>query len=334
MSESVRASLTRELRDAGVTRAAIDAIWPEWWSTDAENSLSATTELRYTIARRLGIAPGSLFDGSPRFIWRDTAKFKNLGTTSVEDQAILTSFGMAVGRALIRSVPGPSIDSYRAGDVRAALLQGHEFVDLRGLLATCWALGIPIVKTNLFPLRSKHMQAMSVALESRFAIIIGRASKYPAWIAFILAHELGHIFSGHVTTESAVLEMDNPLNIEAPDEEERAADRFALELLTGDPNFTVVPEIRHYSATEVASAATEQCRELAVDPGILTLCLAYSTKRWPQSMAALKKIPEQHLPEDVGIRINEIASQQIDWDTLSDESAAYIQAVMGLSRGN
>jgi hypothetical protein len=49
---SARASLRRELRNAGLTRQAIDAVWPEWWSEDAERSLSATTELKYTVAQR------------------------------------------------------------------------------------------------------------------------------------------------------------------------------------------------------------------------------------------------------------------------------------------
>jgi len=51
---STEASLRRELLNAGLTSRAIDAVWPEWWSSDAEVSLSATAELRYCTQLRAG----------------------------------------------------------------------------------------------------------------------------------------------------------------------------------------------------------------------------------------------------------------------------------------
>ena len=74
---SVAASIRRQLREAGVAAKAINQFWPEWWTADAESSISATTELRYTLARRLGVSPSSLFGGPPRFVGSDNAKFKN-----------------------------------------------------------------------------------------------------------------------------------------------------------------------------------------------------------------------------------------------------------------
>ena len=71
--------LRHELAQAGIANAAINAVWPEWWSAEAKDSLSATTELIYTVARRLGLSPRALFDGSPQFLWHDSTKFKNLG---------------------------------------------------------------------------------------------------------------------------------------------------------------------------------------------------------------------------------------------------------------
>src|SRR6266567_2405462 len=97
--------LRRELRKAGIANAAINAIWPEWWSAEAGQSLSATAELTYTVARRLGLSPRALFDGSPQFLWHDSTKFKNLGTITDKEQAILASFGTAVGRCALSATP-------------------------------------------------------------------------------------------------------------------------------------------------------------------------------------------------------------------------------------
>ena len=38
----------------------VDAVWPAWWSDEAEGSPSAQTELRFGVSRRLGIDPRSL----------------------------------------------------------------------------------------------------------------------------------------------------------------------------------------------------------------------------------------------------------------------------------
>ena len=74
----VTRSIRRELRNAGLTTGAIDAVWPQWWDESAESSPAASAELRYTLARRLGLSPQSLFEGPPRFVWRDRAKYKEL----------------------------------------------------------------------------------------------------------------------------------------------------------------------------------------------------------------------------------------------------------------
>ena len=73
MAPKASQRLRRELRDAGIANSAIDAVWPQWWNDEAEGSLTATAELTYTVARRLGLAPSSLFAGEPQFLWRDEA---------------------------------------------------------------------------------------------------------------------------------------------------------------------------------------------------------------------------------------------------------------------
>src|ERR1700735_5212780 len=102
-------TLRRQLMRAGISGSAIDAVWPQWWSTDAEASISAVTELRYTLARRLGLSPQSLFEDAPRFVWRDEAKFKNLGTATEDEGVVLTSFSVALGGYLVAATPSDQI---------------------------------------------------------------------------------------------------------------------------------------------------------------------------------------------------------------------------------
>src|SRR4051812_31196680 len=100
------ARIKGRLREVGLSDAAIDAAWPDWWSDSAEPSASARNDLRFSLARKLGLDARSLVDeeGSPRFVWRDEARFKNLSTESELERAAIASFGKAIGSLVAAGV--------------------------------------------------------------------------------------------------------------------------------------------------------------------------------------------------------------------------------------
>lgn len=319
--------LRRELRQAGIANAAINAVWPEWWSAEAGDSLSATAELTYTVARRLGLSPRALFDGSPQFLWHDSTKFKNLGTTSEREQAILASFGTAVGRcALIATQPGefPLTDAQRA---REAILDQARFVGLPELMNFCWQAGIPVVKLRVFPLPRKRMQAMTVKVNRRYAILLGFESEYYARTAYILAHEIGHILLGHLEHSDSLLDMDDPLTGADLDSEEVEAERAAFILLTGQSDPHVLADKDSYRASQLAQAAMKAADQVRIDPGMLALCLGHATGKWTETFGALKIIPPGTQP--VSDQINQLATSQFDWEALSLANRDYLAHVMG-----
>jgi hypothetical protein len=322
--------LRRELSEAGIANAAINAVWPEWWSAEASESLSATAELTYTVARRLGLSPSALFDGSPQFLWHDSTKFKNLGTTTDRDQAILASFGTAVGRCALSATPTvvfPSGTSPQS--VRSAILKQARFVDVTELLAFCWVMGIPVIQLRVFPLQQKRMQAMTVKVEGRYAILLGYESEYYARVAYILAHEIGHILLGHLEHSDSLLDMDDPLRADEPDGEEVEADRAALVLLTGRDDPRVIANTESYTARQVAQAAMAESDKNRIEPGVLALCLGHATGKWPETYGALKIIAPG--AQQVGNQINQLAANQFDWEALSLANRDYLLQVMGLT---
>ena len=321
--------LRRELRQAGIANAAINAVWPEWWSAEAKDSLSATTELTYTVARRLGLSPRALFDGSPQFLWHDSTKFKNLGTTTDKEQAILASFGTAVGRcALSATLPGVSLINDAEG-VRDAILRQARFVDLPQMLTFCWQTGIPVIQLRVFPLPQKRMQAMTVKVNERYAILLGFESEYYARMAYILAHEIAHILLGHLEHSDSLLDMENPLTTDNLDAEEVDADRAAFILLTGRDDPRVLADTQSYSARQLAQAAQAAADRERIEPGILALCLGHATGKWQQTFGALKIIGPGSQP--VGDQINELAANQFDWQALSLANRDYLGQVIGHS---
>lgn len=323
------------LQGLGLSDSAIDAAWPGWWSDEAEISESANAELRFSLARKLGLDPRSLLEGEePRFVWWDEGKFKRVSSESDLERAAISSFGASISRALVAATKaGHSIEGVNAQQMRDLILANEPFVRLVDLLGLCWAIGIPVIHLRVFPLPAKRMCAMAVQVGDRFAILLGKDSDYPAPIAYFLAHELGHIVLGHLEDQAAIVDLQDPLEANGDsDEEERAADRFALELLTGVSEPTVTTETRRYTATQLAQNLLATAHEVRIEPGTLALCFGHSTGDWPKAYAAMKAIYTTKQP--VWSEVNQIALRQFDWTAIPEDLAFFVRAVMGgLSNG-
>ncbi|AFJ87744.1 hypothetical protein MYA_3385 [Burkholderia sp. KJ006] len=117
---------------------------------------------------------------------------------------------------------------------------------------------------------------------------------------------------------------------EEQDAEEIEADRYALELLTSDPDFEVSKQGQGYNARELAAQALSLGPQMRIEPGTLALCYGYATGEWAVAQNAMKHIYANAMPAwEV---VNGIASQQMAWENLSDENAHFVKAVMGAVR--
>lgn len=319
------------LRHLGLTDAAIEAAWPDWWSNDADTSPSARLELRFSLARKLGLDARSLVDeeGVPRFIWRDEARFKNLAGESDLERAAISSFGRAVASILLgATAKGQTTLGADPISIRNNVLRSRPYVGLLELLVLCWATGIPVVQLRVFPCLRKRMAAMSVRVSDRSAVLLAKESMYPAPIAFYLAHEVAHIALGHLSRETAIvdLESDSPA-IGSDDQEEEAADRFALQLLTGRPDPQVLSSGGAYNAPGLADAVLRAAPGLRIEPGTLALCFGYSTRNWAVVNSAMRFIYPSARP--VWAEVNKLASHELTLDEVPSDARTYLAAVLG-----
>lgn len=321
-------ALRKELKSAGLSDQVIDAAWPSWWSDDAAASPSARAELRFALSRKLGLSSRSLLGERVEFVWEDDARFKNLTATDQIRRGALASFGVAVGRMLLKATANVQpIAGLTAKDLRLAVLADRQVADLAGLLAICWALGVPVIHLRVFPLRAKSMRAMVVEVDGRHAILLGRDANYPAPIAFTLAHEIGHAALGHIEAGRALVDIGDS-SFGTPDREEAEADAFGVELLTGTPRPNITTNIDNFSARALAQACQQVGPPRGIEPGTLALCLGYQRQEWQRATAALRHIYAAAGP--VWKYVNRIASEQLEWGELSDESAQYLANLMGM----
>lgn len=322
--------LTRRLQDVGLSGPAIKAAWPRWWSDSADASPSARAELRFSLARKLGLDPASLLneESAPRFVWRDEARFKHRTTEGELELAAITSFGKALSGILLSA--SPSDERRQLPDaitLRQMILSSQPYVRLVDLLSICWSFAIPVIHLRVFPCAKKRMAAMTVHGVLGSAILLGKDSDYPANIAFYIAHELAHVALGHLHTGDAIVDLDtNKLNPES-DAEEYAADEYALELLTGKPRPVVLPHARRYTARQLAQNAVAASDDLRIEPGTLALCFGYSTSDWKTTNAAMHSIYPS--PKPAWTEINRIAWMQMHTDLITEDSRTYLESVLG-----
>jgi hypothetical protein len=333
MLEDNAGTFRKRLRTIGLSDSVIDAAWPTWWSDDADASSSARAELRYSLARKLGLEPHSLLEDqdAPQFVWKEPAQFKHMsGETDIE-KWVLTSFGSALGKILSLATTTPQLGVTKSAlELRAAILESQVYVRFVDLLALCWSLGIPTVHLRVFPLTKKRMAAMSVRVGTGYAILLGKDATYPPQIAFYLAHELAHIFLNHVKDNEVLVDLDRDGASELQketDEEEIAADAFALELLTGFSELQVFPIGLGAGARSLAKAALEAAPRVRVEPGTLALCFGHSTGKWASAIGALPYIYGQS--KDVWREVNSIALSQLSLSAMPDDMASYLRKVLG-----
>jgi hypothetical protein len=323
--------LRRRLKSFGLSNAAIDAAWPRWWSGEAETSPAARADLRFSLARNLGLDPRSLLaDGrTPAFTWHGQARFKHLATEDTLERDAIESFGRAIGALLLRAAPEQvSVPALEAHELRQLVLRQSPYVRLADLLSIAWSIGIPVVHLTVFPWPQKRMAAMSVRVGERYAILLAKDSVYPAQVAFYLAHELGHLALSHFVNDAVIVDFEESTpTLARDDSEEVAADRFALELLTGEPDLKVLPAIGHSTAAELARVVVAAGPDLQIEPGTLALCFGYSTRRWATAFAAMKSI--YSTPKPVWAEVNRVARQQLRLDELSEDAADYVEAILG-----
>jgi Zn-dependent peptidase ImmA (M78 family) len=323
--------LKKRLGQLGLSDSVIEAAWPEWWSEDADSSPSASLELRFSLARKLGLDPRSLVDdeGVARFAWRDEARFKNLAGESELERAAIASFGRAIGSMLLEATrKGPEILIPDAEGIRNSILRSQPFVTLLDLLALSWAAGVPVVHLRIFPLRRKRMAAMTVRVGDRSAILLGKDSKYPAQVAFYLAHEIGHIALGHLSQGSTIVDLEGEeSSLAVSDSEEKEADEFAMYLLTGKTNPSVISGSQKYNAPGLAEAALRSAEAIHIEAGTLALCFGYSSGNWAVVNSAMRFI--YGTPQPIWSEVNTIAMQQLGINDVPSDSRPYLAAVLG-----
>ncbi len=312
-------TLYAKLQTLGFPKTTVKNLLPEWWSDDIAKTPAGFQEASLILSKYLSIRYSSLVgDAEPSFIF-PSHKFKHARNIQEKDLSKAVALSSLAGRLTLEAYEANvlNLKEISAKNIRETLLARNvPWVDFNTLLDYCWEIGIPVIFIKNLP--SPKMQGLALQLHGKPVIILTSNHQH-GYLVFHLAHELGHIVLGHVTNEEWVI--DKTITEANDDNQEVAANQFALEILTGKSDAAYRSEYRLYPNTLAASALSVG-RENKIDPMHIVLNYGYTNNCMSIASAACKSLAKSlNIRESDSDIAKSTFMQYVDVDSLDDEKA-------------
>ena len=325
-TKSIDTLFTR-LQRAGIGRKFVRThVLPDWWDDSIATTEAGYLEAAAIVARNLSLDLVCLCDDSVPIAYRDLgrARFKKRAGITSERMTWPKTIALRAAELACHALESPAGAIPNASStIRDQILSvGNAHVTLPSLLDYCWSIGMPVIHVSTFPSNTAKMDAVTSVLGGRPAIAVSRSSSHDAWLMFLIAHEMGHIALGHLANEPIL--VDEHVRGRDSDPEEIAANRFAIEVLAGDPGLSCSAGARWPTAQQLSGLARVAGLEHRVDPGVLVLNFGWTNDLWPLANAALKILePDADAPAVIRAKMEE----WLCWDRLPAESAAFLRRI-------
>ena len=332
--------LTKEFKAVGLKKDVFQ-ILPEWWE-EALGHPSGVYEVRGFVAKHFGLEIGP--NGQLRQRLMPHACFKtrtDIDITAVASaRAMATAVARIVAAATVGTRPAGANTPWSGGlpsaaDLRRTVLDnGRPWVSLSDLLAVCWEHGIPVVYLPSLPVSKPKMEGMVTFCGSRPVILVTKKAEQPAWMLFVLAHEMGHVALRHLNECDGGSIVDEKVSEDGvADPQEIAANAYALHLLTGGEKSVI--NLKSLMKPEpLAKEARRFGHKYHIDPGHVDLNAVRNTmvngtnpwglktNLWGLGTNALKHL--DHEPAS-SVMCRNALRQNVDLDALSDDSFEFLE---------
>ncbi|HJV87907.1 MAG TPA: hypothetical protein VJ698_20725 [Noviherbaspirillum sp.] len=337
MSTTNAKTIYDKLKTFGLTRAQVRALLPDWWSTEAEKTPDGLAELCVLISRRLGLDLPLLLQGQVR--QRNLAEsvaYKHRSDTTPGALNAATAIATSLAHAVVAAMPRPYSWNFHspaevAASVRAA---GNGLIGLNSLIDACWNVGIPVIPLPNLPVGIRKMDGAVIKVGNRPTIVVSKKKSSRAWLAFIVAHEVGHIGCNHLDRATSIVDVSLQEHSEyeadsTNDMQEQQADQFALSILGGDEVERIVRSWPQWaSPVEIAVLARQAARSLGIESGQLVLRYAFFTRRWPDAVSALRFLSEDSDAESI---MKTALQRNLDLDLVSTDMQDLVCRITGIS---
>lgn len=323
--------LYSRLNEIGIDPSYIQRyVLPSWWKNEIAELPTGLLQLKMHLARHLGLSFESVLDDAQPIVFATTGtcNFKRPATVHdkelFEIQVIATQVAQIAQFAMTTDYRPLSVD---ATAIRQQILEKDAIVSLTTLLDFCWKVGIPVLYLAHFPKKiKKQVQGIAMNLEGKPAIAITKTYKKPAWLLFVLAHELGHLVKHHVAENDTLI--DEKIEQQSINIKEREANEFASELLVGKPLSSFCYSETWLNGEKLAQLAIEYGRLHHIDAGHLALSYGYRLKKFPIANKALEII-EPNI--DAVALVQQKMQENLDFTQIPEDSAEFLCKISAMA---
>jgi len=322
--------LRARLSAVGVKRTFLNkVVLPSWWDDSLAESPGGFREGTGYICAHLGYSMVSLLDEKQPLAFVNTSrvKYKKARGISEDDVSLATHYALGVARAVAFAQRPPAARVPAPVEWRRELLAVSDkpWVCLRQIVEATWKLGIPVIHLRNVPAGMTKPDALTTMVGERPVIVVMNARKSPSWMAFILAHELGHLHHGHVQPGQTL--VDEKIDKSAEEKDERDANDFASCLLTGHTNLGLNSP-RRLNAQQLAAAVTKFGNDYRVAPGVAALNYGFTTGFWPVANGAVSILEKA---DDAGVCLRATLEAHLQADDFSEEAREWIGRATGMA---
>ena len=249
-------------------------------------------------------------------------KYKKAKGVTDDDVSLATHYALGVARAVAAAMTdGPAAAAVPSPEEwRKALLalSDKPWVCLCHILKAAWELGIPVIHLKNLPAGAKKPDALTTMVGERPVIVVLNARKSPSWIAFIVAHELGHVHHKHLKPGQTL--VDEKIDKTSDEKDEGDANDFASLLLTGHRDLGL-NSTRSMGIPQLATAAATFGKSYRIAPGVAALNYGFTTGEWPLAIGALGQLESG---EDAAKDLSKAMKVHLDMDALSEDTREWI----------
>jgi len=184
----------------------------------------------------------------------------------------------------MREAPSPAEVPHADGFAwRNAIQRNGPAVSLQNIVGDLWARGIPVVPLDVLPAPS--FQGIACVVENRPVILLAHRYDELGRVAFLVAHEAGHVSAGDCTPGQPVVDEEEEI---ADDTDiESRADRFATRVVIGDD---AVPDVDGGSFKQLAHLAAIAERTKGADASAVIFAWARRTGDYAKATMAVKAL--------------------------------------------
>jgi hypothetical protein len=320
--------LYKKLRTVGYAKNYVHSLLPDWWDDEIAENPAGFQQASLMLGRLFSVQPETLWtkDAQAALVTPDGRKFKQRTDTQSHELDIACALALSAARLVLKSFKPEFHGGFQpdAGELRQRLLVGMPWIGFQDLLAYCLEQGIPVLFLNHFPSKAKKMAGVSFEHEGRPVIVLTQRKPY-GFLLFDLAHELGHVSLGH--TQGGAWVIDAEIDADAEEEEEQAANRFALELITGNPDCKIVPTGRHLYPQQLTGAAVRYGKEHRIEPLHIALNYGHTQAQWAIATQAVKQIAQDR-PTDQQVLAQALLGS-LDLDAMREDDLSALKRFMG-----